>query len=252
MDQDTPTIQVKKPTRTRRITPKTPVVTDTLSTTVPILPDSSPSSTTFIDLINKISGVQQEFERLQKDIEQLKQTWLKEQKNHEEEITIRNKQEELERKRVQEAYDYDFSRRRKMAEDEFNDQKFSWEKRLKENQEQIEKDKQELSDLRKLAASFEEERTNIVKLTQEEVKKELEEKFEIDKKLREQEFKAEKELLNLKLNNLEAENNKYAKEADNLKKALDEATHQVKDIAVKVIESGSSLTKSISPSDNQD
>lgn len=42
----------------------------------------------------------------------------------------------------------------------------------------------------------------------------------------------------MKVANLEAENSRLNKEIEILKKSLDEATRQVKEIAVKVIESG--------------
>jgi hypothetical protein len=66
----------------------------------------------------------------------------------------------------------------------------------------------------------------------------LTEKFETERKMREREIKAEKEILNLKLESLAAENSKQATEIVNLQKTLNTATTQVKDIAVKVIEAG--------------
>lgn len=71
----------------------------------------------------------------------------------------------------------------------------------------------------------------------------LTEKFSNEKVLREQEIKAEKELLNLKITNLTAENARQTKEIESLKNALDEATKQIKEVAVKVIESGSTNYK---------
>lgn len=192
----------------------------------------------FIDLIGKISEAEAEFNRLQKEIEETEQNWLKEQKDHEQEKTSRNTQEELERKRAREDYEYEMARKRKMAEDEFNDKKAAWEKQLRDNQEQINKDKQELEQLKKLAANFEAEKEKITKEAQEQLEIQLNQKFEFENRLKDQEFKAEKEILNLKIANLQAENSRQMKELDLLKKALDEATRQVKEIAVKVIEAG--------------
>ncbi|KKT74117.1 MAG: hypothetical protein UW86_C0014G0008 [Microgenomates group bacterium GW2011_GWA1_Microgenomates_45_10] len=226
----------KKPTRTRKTL---------LKTSTAVAADEQVSfketvalSNSFTDLIAKVSATQQEFERLQKEIEGMKQVWVKEQQDHQKEVTSRNESTEIARKRDQEAYDYDLSRRRKVAEDQFDDEKFAWEKQLRENHDQIEKDRQELGQLRKLTETFEAEKEKLIKLTEDETKRRLEAQFGIDKKIREQEFKAEKELLTLRIDNLSSENSKYIKEIDGLRRALDEATRQVKDIAVKVIESG--------------
>lgn len=108
---------------------------------------------------------------------------------------------------------------------------------------------QELNELRKLVASFDEEKDKAVRITQEAITKELNERYEFEKRIRDQEFKSQLEVLNLRLNNALTENSRQAKEVEALKKALDEATRQVKEIAVKVIESGSSQLKSVTPSE---
>mgnify|MGYP001568907884 CR=1 FL=1 len=54
--------------------------------------------------------------------------------------------------------------------------------------------------------------------------------------------KAEKEILALKIESLTANNERQVKEIESLKRAMEEARRQIKEIAVKVIESGSSKT----------
>lgn len=193
----------------------------------------------FTILIQEISKLQTEFEKLQKEISQAKEAWSLEQRNHEQEIADRNHQEEVTRKRDRETYEYEMSRRQKQAEDEFTDKKAAWEKALNEQKETIEKDKKELEELRKVVGNFEAEQEKAIAATQANLRKELTTNFETEKKLREQEMKAEKEILTLKINNVTAEASRQAAEIDDLKKALDEATKQVKDIAVKVIEASS-------------
>ncbi len=85
---------------------------------------------------------------------------------------------------------------------------------------------------------FEMGKGEAVNQAQEILQKELTFKFETERKSREQEIKAEKDILNLKITNLTSENNRLNSEIESLKKALEEATRQVKEIAVKVIESG--------------
>lgn len=192
----------------------------------------------FAVLLKIFSDLQSEFELLQKEITQTKDSWSVEQKAHVKETGDRNIQEELERKRNKEAYEYETARKRKMEEDEFADKKTNWEKELKDQKEILEKEKTELEQLRKLVVGFENEKDKAISLAQEILQKELVSKFETERKLKEQENKSEKDILNLRINNLTTENNRLNTEIEILKKALEEATRQVKEIAVKVIESG--------------
>lgn len=192
----------------------------------------------FTVLIKEISDLQSEFEKLQKEIIQTKETWIVEQKAHQKELEDRNIAEELERKRNKETYEYETLRKHKQSEDEFADKKALWERQLQEQKEAIEKDRKELEELRKLVVGFEGEKEKSIKEAQIVLQKELTGNFENERRMREQEFKAEKEILNLRLSNLTAENSRQATEIASLKKSLEEATSQVKEIAVKVIESG--------------
>lgn len=192
----------------------------------------------FAVLLKLFSDLQFEFERLQKEIVQTKDMWVGEQKAHQKEIEQRNILEELERKRDRESYEYEIGRRHKQAEDEFTDKKALWEKQLKDQQENLEKEKAELLDLRKMVDGFEMEKEKAVNEAQEILRKELTFKFETERRSREQEVKAERDILNLKITNLTTENNRLGDEIESLKKTLEEATKQLKEIAVKVIESG--------------
>lgn len=192
----------------------------------------------FAVLLKLFSDLQSEFEVLQKEITQTKESWSMEQKIHSKGIGDRNIQEELDRKRNQETYEYETARKRKQAEDEFTDKKSSWDKELRGQQETLAEEKKELEELRKLVAGFENEKEKAVTFAQEILRKELTSEFETERKLKEQENKSEKDILNLRIVNLTAENNRLNSEVASLKKALEETTRQVKEIAVKVIESG--------------
>ena len=87
------------------------------------------------------------------------------------------------------------------------------------------------------------EKEKAVAEAQEILQEELVYKFETERKLKEQENKSEKDILNLKIANLTSENNRLNGEIGILKKALEEATRQVKEIAVKVIESGTKQSR---------
>lgn len=208
-----------------------------------ITPKSTSRSDSFSTLIKKIYELQSEFEKLQKDMIQTKEEWKNEQKIHVREVQERDFQEDEARKKEREAYEYELARKMKREEDEFSDKKGAWEKELRDSKEIIEREKQELTDLRKLVAGFESEKETLIKKAQENLRRELTLEFQTERKMREQEVKAQNDILNLRINNLTSENQKLASEIGALKKALDEATRQVKDIAVKVIESGGNLSK---------
>lgn len=227
----------KKTTRTRK----------TATTSELVSAETSPTSSTvtqvFDDLMSKFIQTKGEFDNLQKEITQMKMDWAREQKQHEVDVDQRKTQEELERKREEETYQYSVNLARKRSEDEFQDKKLVWEKELSGKKDELAKEKQELEQLRKLVADFDSQKEQAVKEAQNLVEKELTEQFENQTKLREQEVKAEKEVLGLKISNLEVENARLTKEMEILKRSFDEATKQVKEIAVKVIESGSTQAK---------
>lgn len=198
----------------------------------------------FVSLLEKINKAREDFEALEKEMTLKKEAWVKEQKRHDQEVLEKKQEEEFQRRKEKETYEYEITRSHKMAEDEFLERKAKWEKELLERREEIEKDKKELLALRSQVESFEDEKDGVVKEACAGLTKDLTGKFETERKLREQELRAEKEILTLKIEALTAENERQAKEMENLKRALEEATRQVKEIAVKVIEAGGNKSSS--------
>lgn len=239
----------KKITRVRKTTSPTAAVFNTTSTASSAITLQSAVSQIFEDLISKISKSKQEFDAVHRQIEQTKQEWIDERKRHEAELSQQKAQEELERKREQETYQYNINFSRKRAEDEFQDKKLSWEKDLAQRKEELDSQIRELNELRKLAEGFDKEKAQAIREAEELLGKQLTEKFNQERILREQGFKAEKDILSLKINNLESDNSRLNREIEVLKKSLEEATRQIKEIAVKVIESGSqSKNQPVTPS----
>lgn len=191
----------------------------------------------FTDLVEAISKTREEFINLQKEIAQVKELWAKEQEEHIRQLTERDQQEELTRKREKETYQYETAKERRLSEDEFLERKAKWEKDLQSKKDELQKEKEELLMLRKQVSGFDAELEKAVKEGRISLQKELTDQFLTEKKLREQEVKAEKELLGLKIQNLVQENTRQNQEIIALKKALEEATAQLKDVAVRVIES---------------
>lgn len=232
----------QKTTRARKTTNSKP--------SIPLSPAPSPApiqltliSQTINELTTRIKEIQIEFENLQKELSEAKDRWIKEQKDHVTEITQRNLQEDQNRKIEQESYEYELSRNRKKAQDEFADQKLAWQKELLSRKEEIEQDKKELVELRKRVEDFDRQILQAAQSAQDQLQKELTQKFENDKKLREQEFKSEKEILTLRIENLSGRNSQQSAEIDSLKKALEDASRQLKDIAVRVIDASSPVAK---------
>ncbi len=192
----------------------------------------------FDDLLQNLFGTKTEFENLQKEMTTVKDLWKKEQEDHKREVSERHTQEEIERQREKEAYEYETELAHKKSENEFSEKLRGWEKELAERKDEIKNEKKELESLREAVANFENEKEKVVAAAESILEKALTEKFENERRMREQEFKSEKEILNLKLESLTVENQKQTTEIATLQKALNAATAQVKDIAVKVIEAG--------------
>lgn len=247
------TTAVKKTTRARKT-----ISTQTASTEQGLepvnLPVTSQTQITqdFDGLVAKIVKSRQEFDNLQKEISQIKLDWMREKKEHEIELSQRNTQEELERKREKETYEYSTTLSRKRVEDEFQDKKLSWEKELAQKKQDLEDQKKELESLRKQVLGFDNEKEQAVRQAQTFLEKQLTERYENEQKLREQEVKAEKDLLNMRISTLESDNGRLVKEIETFKKSLDEASRQVKEIAIKVIESGQPKNQTPSVVDKTD
>ncbi len=126
----------------------------------------------------------------------------------------------------------------------------AWEKYLQEQKEVVEKDRKELADLRVLAENFDKEKQQTIEEAEEVLRKQLTAEFEIEKKLKGGEIAAEKEILNLKLTSLTEENKRLSQEVEVLKRGLDQSTAQVKEIALKVIESRGNMAKPPAVSEN--
>lgn len=211
--------------------------------TVSLAKKAVTSAEPFTDLIKTITQAQIEFDRLEKEIAEMKVSWLKEQTEYQTARVTHSQQDELNRKREEETYQYNLTREHKRVEDEFADKKATWEKALQNQQESLAQERKELEELRKLAGGFEVDKEKAVQMAGGVLEKELTARFETETKLKDQQTKAEKDLLNMRITNLTAENSRQVNEIEVLKKALEEATHQIKDIAVKVIESNSSNSK---------
>lgn len=231
----------KKTTRTRKTTVTPTVASEAAVSTKAV----TAFEDVFNDVIQRINASKAEFVSMQRLIEETKQAWVREQKEHEFQVAQLNQQEELERRREQESYEYETKLARRKAEDEFLQRKTKWERELEERKDEIERERQELVALRRQVEGFEGDKEKAVKDATAALQKELGSQFATEKKLREQEVKADKELMALKITTLTQENTRMNHEIEALKKALTDATAQLKDVAVRVIESRSTSPQSV-------
>lgn len=207
---------------------------------------SSPMDTTLppealIDLseqfVQEAQSIRESCEQLKRAIEETRQAWKKEQEQHDRELRDKQQEEEIVRKRDSETYRYETELARRRVKDEFEQKRLAWERELAEQKDELRREKEELDMLHKQVAQFDAEKVKLSKEVTLSVQKDLTNSFKHETELREQEVKAERELLGLKIQNLTSETTRQAQEIAILKKALEDATHQLKDVAMKVIES---------------
>lgn len=241
---DTTTVKRTTRRKTAAAFPNSPVSSDVSNVTTAKRLKTQEES--FGDLISTITKAKEEFTALQKEIAEVKEAWVKGQQLHTITVVERSQQEETARKREQELYEYETKLKRRQEEDEFLERKTKWEKDLNSRKEEIEQGRRELEELRKTVSGFEAEKAKAVKEACTSIEKELTQAFAAEKKLREQEVKAEKELFALRISNMTSDNSRLNSEIGVLKRSLEEATKQLKDVAVKVIESASSASKTLS------
>lgn len=239
------TTTVKRATRRKTVSPVSSDAPSEISTTA--VKKLNTYEDAFNNLVVSITKAKDEFTRLQKEIAELRESWEKEQKAHAFFLQERNQQEETERRREKEAYEYETKMQRRQDEDAFLEKKAKWERELAARKEELENDKRELEFLRKQVDGFETNLEKAVKEAQATLEKELTGNFTTEKKLREQEVKGEKDMLNLRISNLTQENSRQAQEITALKKALEDVTSQLKEVAVKVIESSGNTVKQQTP-----
>lgn len=235
---------VKKTTRARKTTAS--LDEKLQESLLPTTKELQTQETFFDELVTTITTAKTAFLTLQKQIVETKMLWEKDQQEHIASLQDKNQQEEINRKREQEMYEYETAKKRRQEEDAFVGKKSTWEKELYSQKEIIGEERKELAMLRKQVEGFEADKQKAIKEATVMLQKDLEGTFATEKKLKDQEVKAEKDMLALKLANLIQENTRQAKEIETLKLSLEQATTQLKDVAVKVIESANPSKQPVS------
>ncbi|MEI6728367.1 MAG: hypothetical protein WCK98_01870 [bacterium] len=177
----------------------------------------------------KKTELEEDFDKFETTIESRKDTLEKEEQEFKQNL-------DKQRKREQEEYSYSLKLTRQKDEDEYTKQKEIRENDLKLREQEAIKNQQELTNLRKEAQDFEQKLINAVEKavaqTKTEVTRDIQTAFDLERK----DTEREKQLAELTITNLEKSIATQEAEVIELKKQLVQATAQVKDIAVKVIE----------------
>ena len=171
----------------------------------------------------------QEEEKFQQELARKREAWMEEQKVYEDGL-------KKERIREEEEYGYQKSLRVKRDKDVFEDEKRTWERDLqvkKQIQIQLEAD---VVDLRKKVAQFSNEIDKAVKDAVDEAVAQERKEAQIRENFAKQEWDTKQQISTLKITSLEQTVKMQMTEIEELKRQLEKATQQVKDIAVAVIE----------------
>lgn len=164
-------------------------------------------------------------ESLENEIAKVKEQWREQEKNHQEQLEEKTRQEQLARRREEDEYQYnlEFQRRKE------NEQYSRREEILKERE-------NEIIEMEKEFAQMPETIVQEVDKAKSQLGKELTDKHNLELRETKLDFEREKKIYELKIANLDSSIGSQNKEIIDLKKQLTNASNQLKEIAVSVIE----------------
>lgn len=178
-----------------------------------------------------------------------KTEWVKTQKIHDEEIKIQEEELKKKRLREEEEYEYSVKQEHKHRDEEDEDKRKQKEKVwlekiaereqvLSEREKQIKIVEDELTDLRKKAADYPQVLDQAEKKAYGDGEKSASAKAAIENNLLQEQISGERNVMKLKIELLEKTVKNQTDEITLLKKRFDEATAQLKEIAVSAVNAG--------------
>lgn len=181
-------------------------------------------------LLQRMIALQsQKQEQFEKDMDLKRKVWEDEQKEYEASL-------KRQRTREEEEYTYEQSITRKHITQEITEEKRVWEKQKLEQKEQYSQMVAELEQLRKRVASFPDELDRSIKEAVNKAVAEDKKEFQTQQSFTKQQTDSQMQIAQLRISTLEETVKTQNNEVVQLKKQLEDATRQVKDIAVTVIE----------------
>jgi hypothetical protein len=171
----------------------------------------------------------QEEEAFESEMAEKRTTWAQEQRTYEEGL-------KKQRSREEDEYNYERTLRLKREKDAFDEEKRAWERDMQEEKKKHAQQQEVFDDLQKRAAQFPTELDKALKAAVADAlaleRKDSQNRQNFSK----QEWDSKQQIATLKIASLEQTVKDLLKEKEELKRQLESATQQVKDIAVKVIE----------------
>lgn len=140
-------------------------------------------------------------------------------------------------KREQEEYEYNLKTKRAREQAIFDETKNKKEATLKEREEAIKTQEEDLKKAKNQLEQFPDELTKQLQAKEQEVTKKLEAAYKVQFDSNKKDWESQKNILELKMKNLEDLMKKQDTEIAQLKKELDSANKKAQDLAVRVIES---------------
>lgn len=167
--------------------------------------------------------------RFEEEMTAKQAAWLDEQKNYEEKL-------KRERAREEDEYAYQKNLKTKRDKDVMEEEKRRWEQELAEKKTAQAKQEAELDDLRKKAAEFPQELEKAVKTAIEKALEQERKDEQTRQNFAKQETESKQQISALKIASLENTVKTQSAEIEEMKRQLEKATQQVKDVAIAVIE----------------
>ncbi len=187
-------------------------------------------------LHNLLKLKNEEEQRLNQQIAQLRQEWENEQRDHDKSLRDEKFEQETQRKRENEEYLYQLKIKRQQDEETYKTKRKIVEEELATRALELKQKEEEFVSLNQTVKVLEKKlETEIIKVrteTTREITRELETKYNLEKK----ETEGERKLSQLTISNLQKTITAQEAEIMDLKTKLDRATAQIKDIAISVIE----------------
>ncbi|MGH7203151.1 MAG: hypothetical protein ACREHC_01765 [Candidatus Levyibacteriota bacterium] len=180
----------------------------------------------------------QEEHQFEQDMATKRVSWIEEQKLYEEQL-------KKERTREEEEYTYQKNLRLKREKDMFEEEKRVWERDLQEKKKVQAQQETELIELRKKTEQFPLELDKAVKAAVMQAVGQEKKDDQIRQNFAKQEWDAKQQLSGAKITTLEQTVKAQAGEIEELKRQLEKANQQVKDIAVSFIEAAKKEKESL-------
>lgn len=188
-------------------------------------------------LENLIKLKEQEEKELNEKIQSIKDDWAEQQERHQKDLKEQAAEEDKRHKREDEEYHYTLKMKRQKEEDEYQAKRREAEGELTRRAQELRAREEEFEVLQKrvvdLEKQLETEVTRVRKETEDTVKHDLENKYNLERK----EIDGERKVSKLTIENLQRTITAQDVEIKDLKEQLARATQQIKDIAVSVIDS---------------